>query len=230
MKLKPYLALTVVAIANTHLHAAEPVSLFDGKTLEGWTRYGGKHEYSVRDGMIVGKVVEGEGSSYLCTDRQFGDFELLFEVKYLVGSVNSGCQIRSLIRKEDGEKNFMKKGAIYGPQVEINLRKGNDSGNIYGQGLGTDFLKPKKKNIKSFRPADWNTVRVVAKGPRIQTWINGEAVADVVNEDVYKTNPRGMIGLQIHKVKKGTGPYELAWRNIRIREGDTHEEWQRSDR
>jgi hypothetical protein len=59
---------------------------------------------------------------------------------------------------------------------------------------------------------------VVAKGPRIQTWINGEAVSDIVNEDVYRTNPRGMIGLQIHKVKEGTGPYELAWRNIRISE------------
>jgi hypothetical protein len=121
-----------------------------------------------------------------------------------------------LIRKEDGEKNFMKKGTIYGPQVEINLRTNNDSGNIYGQGLGTDYLKPKKKSIKSFRPTEWNLIRVVAKGPRIQTWINGEAVADIVNEQVYNTNSRGMIGLQIHKVKAGTGPYEIAWKNIRI--------------
>lgn len=93
------------------LHAAEPVSLFDGKTHEGWTRYGGNHDYRVEDGVIIGKLVAGEASSYLCTDKQFGDFELLFEVKYLVRSVNSGCQIRSLIRQEDGEKNFMKKGA-----------------------------------------------------------------------------------------------------------------------
>jgi hypothetical protein len=215
---KSSLALTVSFVLASSLPAAEVVELFDGKTLDGWTRYGGEHEYSVRDGLIIGKVVEGETSSYLCTDRQFGDFELTFEVKYLVGGVNSGCQLRSLIRKEDGEKNFMKKGSIYGPQVEINLRTNNDSGNIYGQGLGTDYLKPKKKSINSFRPREWNRIRVVAKGPRIQTWINGEAVADIVNEDVYKTNPRGMIGLQIHKVKKGTGPYELAWRNIRISE------------
>lgn len=209
-------ALTVFFVLASSSPAAEVVELFDGKTLDGWTRYGGKHEYSVRDGLIVGKVVEGEASSYLCTDRQFGGFELLFEVKYLVGGVNSGCQLRSLIRKEDGEKNFMKKGTIYGPQVEINLRTNNDSGNIYGQGLGTDYLKPKKKSIKSFRPTEWNLIRVVAKGPRIQTWINGEAVADIVNEQVYNTNSRGMIGLQIHKVKAGTGPYEIAWKNIRI--------------
>ena len=210
--------LTVFFVLASSLSAAEVVELFDGKTLDGWTRYGGEHEYSVRDGMIIGKVVEGETSSYLCTGRHFGDFELTFEVRYLVGGVNSGCQLRSLIRQEDGEKNFTKKGAIYGPQVEINLRTNNDSGNIYGQGLGTDYLKPKKKSITSFRPTEWNRIRVVAKGPRIQTWINGEAVADIVNEDVYRTNPRGMIGLQIHKVKEGTGPYEIAWKNIRITE------------
>jgi len=212
--------LTVMMLAGSYLQAGEPIDLFDGKTLDGWTSYGGKHEYSVRDGLIIGKVVEGEASSYLCTDRQFDDFELTFEVKYLVGGVNSGCQLRSLIRTENGEKNFMKKGSIYGPQVEINLRKNNDSANIYGQGLGTDYLKP-KKSVKSFRPTEWNRIRVVAKGPRIQTWINGEAVADIVNEDVYKTNPRGMIGLQIHKMKEGTGPYEIAWKSIRLTELET---------
>ena len=103
--------LLLMVFAVIGLHAAEPVSLFDGKTHEGWTRYGGNHDYRVEDGVIIGKLVAGEASSYLCTDKQFGDFELLFEVKYLVGSVNSGCQIRSLIRQEDGEKNFMKKGA-----------------------------------------------------------------------------------------------------------------------
>lgn len=220
MNLKTYLTLTVMVLAGSHLHAAGRTDLFDGKTLVGWIRYGGEHEYTVRDGLIIGKVVEGETSSYLCTDRHFGDFELTFEVKYLVGGVNSGCQLRSLIREEDGEKKFMKKGAIYGPQVEINLRTNNDSGNIYGQGLGTDYLKPKKKSIKSFRPTEWNCIRVVANGPRIQTWINGEAVADIVNEEVYRMNPKGMIGLQIHKVKEGTGPYEIAWKNIRITELD----------
>jgi len=210
---------TLVALSGLCLHAEESVDLFDGNTLSGWTRYGGAHEYRVEDGAIIGKVVAGEGSAYLCTDQQFGDFELTFEVKYLAGDVNSGCQIRSLIRKENGEKNFMKKGMIYGPQVEINLRTNNDSGNIYGQGLGTDFLKPKKR-AQVFRSADWNTIKVVAKGPRIQTWINGEPVAAIVNEAVSQTNPKGINGFQIHKVKKGAEPSEVAWRNIRITELD----------
>ena len=183
-----FLITTVGALLNSS--ASEAVSLFDGKTLQGWTQYGGQHEYRVQDGMIIGKVVGGEASSYLSTDQQFGDFELIFEFKYLLGDVNTGCQIRSLVRQEDGEKNYMKKGSLYGPQVEINLRANNDSGNLYGQGLGTDYLKPKKKT-KALRRDDWNVFRVVAKGPRIQTWINDEAVADIVNEGVYQKTPAG---------------------------------------
>ncbi len=43
----------------------------------------------------------------------------------------------------------------------------------------------------------WNKLRIVATGPRIQTWVNRHAVEDLVNEDVYKTHPSGFIGLQI---------------------------------
>ena len=33
----------------------------------------------------------------------------------------------------------------------------------------------------------------------------------------------GFIGLQVHSIKKGTGPYGVAWKNIRIREIDKDE-------
>jgi hypothetical protein len=65
---------------------------------------------------------------------------------------------------------------------------------------------------------DWNSYRIVAKGPRIQTFINGKPVADLTHEAIYKSHPKGFIGLQVHGIKKGTGPYSVAWRNIRIKE------------
>jgi hypothetical protein len=65
---------------------------------------------------------------------------------------------------------------------------------------------------------EWNSFRIVAKGARIETFINGKAVADLNHEDVYKSHPKGHIGLQVHGIKKGTGPYDVAWRNLRIRE------------
>ena len=30
--------------------------------------------------------------------------------------------------------------------------------------------------------------------------------------------PSGFIGLQVHGIKRGSGPYEVRWRNIRIRD------------
>jgi hypothetical protein len=63
----------------------------------------------------------------------------------------------------------------------------------------------------------WNHFRIVAKGPRIQTWINGVMVADLTDDGIYKTHPKGHIGLQVHGISSGTGPYDVAWRNIRIR-------------
>jgi hypothetical protein len=58
----------------------------------------------------------------------------------------------------------------------------------------------------------------VANGPRIQTFINGNAVADLTHEDIYKTHPRGHIGLQVHGIAAGTGPFDVSWRKLRIRE------------
>ena len=48
--------------------------------------------------------------------------------------------------------------------------------------------------------------------------VNGIPIEDLANEDVYAEFPRGFIGLQVHRIRPGRGPYEVAWRNIRIRE------------
>ena len=219
MNLNSVFAITIVFLGGS-LHAADPVKLFDGKTLSGWERQGGIAEFRVEDGMIIGKTVEKAGNTFLCTKKHYANFELTFETKFIGKPVNSGCVIRALIREEDGEKRYMKKGSVYGPQVEIEASgpKGSESGNIYGQGLGTDFLKPKKGRVKAIKDAEWNQIRILAEGPRIRTWINGEAIADIVNEEIYKDHSSGMIGLQVHGVKNFTQPQEIAWRNIRITE------------
>ena len=64
----------------------------------------------------------------------------------------------------------------------------------------------------------WNMVRVLAVGPRIQTWINGTQVSDLVNEDAFKKYPRGVVALQVHGVKNPEEKIRhVSFRNIRIR-------------
>ncbi len=208
------------------------VSLFDGKTLAGWKQADhGKAEYKVVDGTIYGKTVEGSPNSFLASEKQYGDFELEFEVR-VHDKLNSGCQIRSRGKtKEDVEAEAAppgKKpnrnnqiGRFHGPQVEIESSPGQ-AGYVYGEATGLGWLSPEPKDKQHshnhMKNNEWNKFRIVAKGPRIQTWINGKAVADLTHEQIHKTHPKGYIGLQVHGIKAGTGPYDVAWKNVRIRE------------
>ena len=196
--------------------------LFDGKTLKGWEQKNGTATYKVVDGTIVGTTDEGSKNSFLCTKKKYGDFELEFEVKVDLG-LNSGVQIRSKTREKTvGDSYNETKGRVIGPQVEIVA--GDDepttSGYIYGEGTGYGWLTPEESREphKHFKDGKWNKFRIVADGPRIQTWINGHQISDLTDEKIHNEFPKGFIGLQVHGIKPGTGPFQVAWKNIRIRE------------
>ncbi len=211
--------------------AADPagdwVSLFDGKTLDGWKPSTlGAATYSVVDGAIRGETVEGSPNTFLLSEKQYGDFELEFDVK-VHDSLNSGVQIRSREKSEADLATSGKDGKpakdlarFFGPQVEIEASPGQ-AGYIYGEATGLGWLSPEPQDAghshEHVKNGEWNHFRVVAKGPRIQTFINGVAVADLTHEAVYKSHPKGHIGLQVHGIKAGTGPYDVSWKNIRIR-------------
>lgn len=222
---KKYLTLTsllALAAAVTLPVLAEGdgwVSLFDGKTLEGWTIKSGKATYKVEDGAILGRTEDGSPNTFLCSAKEYGDFELEFDVKVDNG-LNSGVQIRSTLKDVDKDQYG---GRVTGPQVEIEAGPGQ-AGFIYGEATPFGWLSPKPKaNEKDaehphFKNGEWNHYRIVAKGTRIQTWINGEAIEDLAHEEIYKTNAKGFIGLQVHGIGKGSGPFEVRWKNLKIKE------------
>jgi quinoprotein glucose dehydrogenase len=215
------------------------IDLFDGSTLNGWAHLNGAHTYAVEDGAIVGRTVEGSASmnSFLCTLQEFDDFEL--ELETMIDRItNSGIQIRSRARPVQGTgRGFdASAGRVNGPQVEIRRTyKGQPAtGLLYGEALGTGWLSAQRRideGHSHFIDEGWNKLRIVAAGPRIQTWVNGQPVEDLVNEAVYKTHPSGFIGLQIHGLSErelslplhaasGVTPRQplvIKWRNIRIR-------------
>ena len=206
------------------LQAADWVDLFDGKTLDGWQHHNGQAIYQVVDGAIVGQTAEGSVNTFLCTRKDYGDFELEFEVK-VDPRLNSGVMIRSRQKQTaDGKGWNGSFGRVYGPQVEIEGSgdKGAEAGYVYGEATGRGWLTPEDRLIphKRVKDGEWNKFRIVAKGPRIQTWINGEQVEDITDEEIYRTHPSGFIGLQVHRIPADKGPYEVAWRNLRIRELD----------
>ena len=70
------------------------VSLFDGATLNGWTQKNGTATYRVEKGAIVGQTTPGSPNSFLCSNADYGDFDLRFQVKLIDSELNSGVQIR----------------------------------------------------------------------------------------------------------------------------------------
>ena len=190
-------------------------AIFDGKTLEGWTQRNGTATYRVEKKSVVGKTNEGSPNSFLCSDKEYGNFDLIFEVK-VDDKLNSGVQIRS--QTKGGPK-----GRVNGPQVEIEAsgKNGAEAGYIYGEAAGgwmtpADKLKPHKH----FKDGKWNKYRVVADGANIKVWINGAVVSDLNHEEKYKSHPKGFIGLQVHSIGRGSGPYEVRWRKIKLKELD----------
>jgi quinoprotein glucose dehydrogenase len=215
------------------------IQLFDGKTLNGWVHMNGAHNFTVEDGAIVSRTVESSAgiNSFLCSQQEFGDFELELET-YIDPVINSGIQIRTKIRPVGGEGRPFESfaGRVNGPQVEIRRYYPGlpTTGMLYGEALGINWLSSQKKideGHRYFVDEGWNKLRIVAKGPHIESWVNGHLIENYTNEDLYKTHARGFIGLQAHglserelslPINAGRGittsqPLMVKFRDIRIR-------------
>jgi 3-keto-disaccharide hydrolase len=111
-------------------------SLFDGKTLDGWSVHGGFASYKVEDGTIVGTTVEGSPNTFLCKG-DYKDFVLEVEVQ-CDPRLNSGVQVRSHVYDQDGpdpldSKKHRTKGVVYGPQCEIARQESGTAGRFYDE-------------------------------------------------------------------------------------------------
>ena len=103
--------IACVSVKDKSSTSKKYTSIFDGKTLKGWTQLNGTATYRVEEGIIIGKTKEGSPNSFLCSDKLYDNFDLKFDVKVDNG-LNSGVQVRS--QTKDGPK-----GRVNGPQIEI---------------------------------------------------------------------------------------------------------------
>lgn len=221
--------LLLLLVASVLAASADFVPLFDGKTLKGWRVCDGKATYRVEDGAIVGRTVEGSPNSFLCTEREYGDFILEFETK-TDPALNSGVQIRAhqygseaAARIFNGKEFVDRKfpaGRVYGYQVEIANEKSGASGGIYDEAR-RGWLQNVANDpaaSKAFKDNQWNRYRVEAIGDRIRVFVNGAATADLVDP----LDQSGFLALQVHQFR-GARPAEVRWRNLRIQDLGRHE-------
>jgi hypothetical protein len=214
------LAVVLLASSSSNL-LAEWRPLFDGKSLEGWVQQGGKAVYRVENGEVVGTSVPNTSNSFLCTDKEYGDFNLTLEFK-VDPKLNSGVQIRSQVYdkptevEHEGKKFKFAAGRVHGYQVEIDPSDRAWTGGIYDEGRRgwLNNLKENEAARKAFKPGEWNEFRIECHGDSIKTWLNGVPAADLKDG----MTPKGLIALQVHGVGAEKEPREVRWRNIRLEE------------
>ena len=176
--------------------------LFDGRTLDGWV--GDRGVFRVEDGAIVGgslKKAVGSGNDFLCTTREFGDFELRLQVRLAGDDPNGGVNFRS---KRDPTS-----GVAAGYQADL------------GQSFWGCLYDEARRNrvIAAASPAptvaagQWNDYRIRCEGRRIRLWVNGAPTVDYTETDA-NIPTSGILAVQVQAGR----PCEAWYRNLRIRE------------
>lgn len=212
------IVIAAASLVMSQAVAEDWQQLFDGKSLKGWKPSKDSTHFKVVDGGILGS--SSAQTHFLITTKEYGNFVLELDVKLHDTDLNSGVQIRTSTSKKDAKGNSRE--VIHGPQVDLGKSPGR-SGHIFNQGNGA-WITPKDKlvNTSAMKNGEWNTLRVVAVGPRIQTWVNDKQVTDVTDQDTYAKYPSGVIALQVHAVGKSPEvARHVSFRAIRVRTIDS---------
>jgi len=183
------------------------VSLFDGKSLAGWE--GKKSVFRVEDGAIVAGSLKKSvpQNEFLCTTKEYGDFELRLSARLRGEGKNAGVQFRSRRIPDHHE--------MIGYQCDIGVMRDRFIwSSLYDESRRRKFLAEgdAEKLAKVVKPDGWNELIVRCRGPRIQMWVNGLQTVDYTEPD-KDIQQRGLIGLQIHS----GAPAEASYKNIRIK-------------
>lgn len=219
-------------------------SIFDGKTLNGWegdkTYWSVENGNLV--GKITPETLLKTNSFIVWKGGEPGDFELIGEFK-ISEKGNSGINYRSdkvadipnALRgyQADIDGNNTYTGQNYeerkrttlayrGEVVTVenpidgseqafkaNLKNNAWLGRKVTGSLGTgDELKTKIKK------EDWNEIRLVAKGNRLQHYVNGVLMSDVTDNDARNGKLKGHLGIQVHVGP----PMKVEYRNLKIKQ------------
>jgi hypothetical protein len=219
-------------------------SIFDGKTLNGWegdqTYWSVENGNLV--GQITPETLLKTNSFIVWKGGEPGDFELIAEFK-ISEKGNSGINYRSekvvdipnALRGYqadiDGNNTYTgqnyeeRKRTTLGYRGEIvtvdnpidgseqafkaNLKNNAWLGRKVTGSLGTaDELKTKIKK------EDWNEIRLVAKGNRLQHYVNGVLMSDVTDNDARNGKLKGHLGIQVHVGP----PMKVEYRNLKIKQ------------
>ncbi len=219
-----FTALTTLPAPKVLADDSKGASLFDGKNLENWK--GDRSYWSVEEGAIVGRTTDKQPLKHniflIYQAAQPADFELRLEFKIEGG--NSGIQYRSKVVDQQAH-------IVGGYQADIDatmrymgiLYEERGRGILAERGQRVTVGADGKKQAEQFSKADelvkfihqgkWNHYRIVAKGNRLQHYINDVLMMELTDNQQEKAATKGVIALQLHRGP----PMVVRFKNIRCR-------------
>ena len=188
------------------------VSLFDGKSLNGWQFAGREGDgYLVEKGVLV---CPASGGGNLFTVKQYADFIFRFEFR-LESNSNNGVGIRCPLAAKRTAYDGMEIQIIDndGPEYKGKLQPWQHHGSLYG------VAPAKPGHLK--KTGEWNQEEIVCKGRRITVHLNGTTILDVDldsvrDPEILKQHP-GLQRQSGHLGFLGHGS-RVEFRNLRIKE------------
>lgn len=175
------------------------VSIFDGKTLNGW-KMAGEGRFVIIESDAALQSDKGGGLLWY-SEKEYKDFILKLDWKISDEGDNSGVFVR--FPDPDDNPNI---AVREGYEVQIDNRAGN---RIHQTGAIYDFAAPSK--IVSKPPGQWNTMEIQTLGQSYTVIINGQKVTEFTGSRTTE----GHIGLQAHDDKS-----KVSFRNIMIKEAN----------
>ncbi|MDP3001459.1 MAG: DUF1080 domain-containing protein [Bryobacterales bacterium] len=172
-----------IRIADLGRHEWKP--LWDGKSLDGWTRIGGG-EWKIEDGALHGTAkASSAGSGFLASAGDFDDFTV--RLKYKIATGNSGVFFRMAdpAAKEPGPMGY-----------EIEVDPTRDPGGLLEPRGRMWMVKIDPKDAERYyRPNDWNELAISAHADRVVLHVNGYRTADLKKDPGRR---KGRLALQLN--------------------------------
>ncbi|MEM7386210.1 MAG: family 16 glycoside hydrolase, partial [Verrucomicrobiota bacterium] len=183
-------------------------SLFNGKDLTGWD--GNPKLWKVEDGVIKGRTKDAKDLKYneflIWRGGKLENFELKATVK-VTGQNNSGIQYRSAEMPKVG------KWVVGGYQCDIHPKAANNAMAYHergrgivaqnGQSVAVDPAGRKwlvaERDPVAVDIANWHQYRIVARGNRVQHFLDGKVTSELSDFDEKNRSLSGLLAFQIHR-------------------------------
>ena len=141
--------------------------LFDGRSLHKWT--GNTTNYVPLNGTIDVTAQYG-GSGNLYTKKEYSDFVLRFEFRFIREGVNNGIGIRTPMGVDAAFEGMEIQILDHDAPIYKDIKNYQQHGSVYGVIAA--------KRVKFPPLGDWNVEEIRAVGDRITVTVNGEVILD----------------------------------------------------